>query len=113
VNLNFDVNNVRTTEFGVGRDDESNERFSFVAVDADVQEALREMVVATWDAMQTQTDTPSRYEPSDKHGSSEYLHLPLSDELATRMRELMRRTICPRMPRRCPRLPASSATSLA
>lgn len=88
MNLNFGINNVRTTEFGVGRDDDSNERFGFVAVDAEVQEALREMVVATWDAMQTQTDTPSRYEPSDKHASSEYLHLPLNDELATRMREL-------------------------
>ena len=39
--------------------------------------ALREMVQATWDAMQRDKDGPAKYEPSEKHGSTEYLYLPL------------------------------------
>jgi hypothetical protein len=88
MNLDFDMKNVQTTEFGVGRDDGDDQSFSFVAVDGDVQGALREMVVATWEAMQRETDTPPRYEPSEKHASSEYVHLPIDDGMATRMRGL-------------------------
>ena len=33
-----------------------------------MQAALREMVQATWDAMQKDEDGPAKYEPSEKHG---------------------------------------------
>lgn len=86
--LEFDLGNVTVTEFGVGRDDGDAQTFVAVPVDADVQGALREMVQATWDAIKRDEDGPARYEPSEKHGSTEYLYLPLTDELASSMREL-------------------------
>jgi len=88
MNLDFDIGNVTVTEFGVGRDDGDEQTFVAVPVDAGVQGALREMVQATWDAMQKDEDGPAKYEPSEKHGSTEYLYLPLDDELAASVREL-------------------------
>lgn len=86
--LDFDLANVRTTEFGVGKDETDEQTFRCVAVDGDVQTALREMVTATWDAMNSLSDDPPRYEPSEKHASKEYVQLPLDDDLAERMRDL-------------------------
>jgi len=88
MNLDFDIGNVTVTEFGVGRDDGDEQTFVSVPVDAGVQGALGEMVQATWDAMQKDEDGPAKYEPSEKHGSTEYLYLPLDDELAASVREL-------------------------
>lgn len=86
--LDFDIENVTATEFGVGRDEGNGQTFVSLPVDADVQNALCEIVLATWQAMQKDTDDPPRYEPSEKHGSTEYLHLPLNDDLAASIREL-------------------------
>ncbi len=86
--LDFDLGNVTITEFGVGIDDGNGQSFVAVPVDADVQAALREMVQATWDAMQKDEDGPAKYEPSEKHGSTEYLYLPLDDGMASSVREL-------------------------
>ena len=88
MSLYFDIKAVTTTEFGVGRDDGDNQSFGCVTVDGEVQVALREMAAATWDAMERQTKTPAKYEPSDKHASSEYVYLPLDDDLAAQMRKL-------------------------
>jgi len=82
--LEFDLKNVRVTEFGVGRDDGDGQTFVVVPVDADVQGALREMVQATWGAMQKDENGPA----SEKHGSTEYLYLRLTDEMASSVREL-------------------------
>lgn len=86
--LEFDLGSVTVTEFGVGRDDGDGQTFVAVPVDADVQGALREMVQATWVAMQKDEDGPAQYEPSEKHGSTEYLYLPVTDDMATSLREL-------------------------
>jgi Kiwa KwaB-like protein len=86
--LDFDIEKVRVTEFGVGRDNGNGQTFLSIQVDTDVQNALREMVSATWQAMQNDTDTPPEYVPSEKHGGTEYLHLRLSDELAKPIRDL-------------------------
>lgn len=88
MNLDFDLETVTVSEFGVGRDDGNGQTFVKVPVDADVQEALREIASATWDAMQKDTGDPPRYEPSEKHGSTEYLYLPLADALTASVREL-------------------------
>jgi hypothetical protein len=88
MNLDFDLGNVTVTEFGVGRDDGNGQTFVVVPVDAEVQTALREMVQATWDAMQQDMDGPAKYEPSEKHGSTEYLTLPLADGMASSLRDL-------------------------
>lgn len=86
--LDFDIKNVTATEFGVGRDEGKGQTFVSLSVDADVQNALREIVSATWRAMRKDSDDPPRYEPSEKHGSTEYLHLPLNDDLAASIRKL-------------------------
>jgi hypothetical protein len=59
-----------------------------VPVGADVQETLREMVKATWDAIRRNADEPGKYEPSEKHEGTESLYLPSDDELAASIREL-------------------------
>lgn len=86
--LNFDIGNVTVTEFGVGRDDGNGQSFVAVPVDAEVQTALHEMVRTTWAAMQNDGDDPAKYEPSEKHGATEYLYVPLDDDLASGIREL-------------------------
>lgn len=86
--LDFDFENVSVTEFGVGLDDGNGQRFVAVPIDAGVQSVLREMAQATWGAMQRDEDGPGRYEPSEKHGATEYLYLPLDDDLAVSVRQL-------------------------
>ncbi len=84
--LDFNFGQISTTEFGVGRDNGDDQTFCLVAVDGDVQAALGEMAKATWDAMQELSNDPPKYEPSEKYASSEYVHLPLGDDLAERIR---------------------------
>lgn len=86
--LSFDFENISVMEFGVGLDDGNGQSFVAVPVDARVQVVLREMAQATWGTMQKNSNGPVRYEPSEKHGATEYLYLPLDDALAAPMREL-------------------------
>ena len=88
MNLKFDTSNVKVTEFGVGRDDGYGRGFNHITVDRNVQGALQEMAGATWAAMRGQTNNPPSYEPSEKHASIEYTHLPLNDNMAEAMRKL-------------------------
>ncbi len=84
--LDFDLSDLRTVEFGVGRDMNAERAFHCIPVDLSVQDALREMAEATWQALSTME--PARYEPGEKYASQEYLVLPLMDNLAASMREL-------------------------
>lgn len=84
----FNLGHVAVTEFGVGRDHAGGQAFVTVPVDAHVQTALREMVGATWRAMQQDEGGGAAYEPSEKHGATEYLHIPLGDDLAVSIREV-------------------------
>jgi len=86
--LDFDIENVTVVECGVGRDDGNEQTFVAIPADAKVQATLREMVRATWGAMQDHEEGPSKYDPSEKHGGTEYLYLSLSDGLVTAIREL-------------------------
>jgi hypothetical protein len=86
--IEFDFANVVTTEFGVGINHGEQRAFYLIPVDNDVQTALREMTVATRDAMTDLADEPARYEPAEKHEGHEYLQLPIGDDLAERMRML-------------------------
>jgi len=88
--LAFDLTKVTFVEFGVGRDDGNGQTFVAVPVGVKVQEALREMAQATWDAIQQEEGGPTKYEPSDKHGGVESLYLPLADDLAAGLRDLHR-----------------------
>lgn len=86
--MDFDLNAIRTVQFGVGRDDGDEHAFHNVMVDDGVQTALGEMAAETWVAMQQLTNEPVRYEPSEKHSGCEHVYLPLDDDLTVRMRNL-------------------------
>jgi len=88
MNLEFDLSNVVLTEFGVGLDDGNGQSYVAVPVDTGVQAALREMVQATWDAIENEGGEPARYEASEKHAAMEYLYLPIDDDLASAFRQL-------------------------
>lgn len=80
--LEFDLNEIRMIEFGVGRDDHKGQTFCLAAVDGSVQQALTQMGNATWKAMQELTTEPPLYDPSEKYDGTEYVYLPLIDNLA-------------------------------
>lgn len=88
MNLDFDFNSIRITEFGVGRDDGNTQSFCCVTVDGNVQAALRDVAAVTWNVMRELSEAPPIYDPSEKYRSVEYVHLPLDHDLAKRMREL-------------------------
>lgn len=85
--LLFDIDRVRTTEFGIGRQLADGQVFRFVPVDLLVQETLREMVGATWRTIEDQEDS-GPYDPGEKYSSIEYVHIPIDHELAEMIRQL-------------------------
>jgi hypothetical protein len=87
--VRFDPKAVAVTEFGVGIDDEAGiQRFVLVPIDADVQSALREMVITTREEMTGLEKNPATYDPSEKYAGREHLHLALDDELASQVRKI-------------------------
>jgi hypothetical protein len=66
-----------------------------MAVDADVQEALKEMALSTISAMNDASNEPSQYAPSEKYGGHENVFLPLDHELAKQLRQLHQATNIP------------------
>ena len=85
MNLEFDLENIKTTEFGVGFDDGDDYRFVFVPVAKDVQSALGDMVETTWNSIRQKTEDqkpPRQYEPSEKYSSNETLYMPANDQMA-------------------------------
>lgn len=88
IKLDFDLENVLITEFGVGRDDGNGQAFVFVPVDNLVRKVLCEIAIVTWNVLQNFEGEPSKYEPAEKHSGMEHLYLPLTDTLAESVREL-------------------------
>lgn len=79
--LEFDLEKIKLTEFGVGLDD-GDSTFVFVPVDGGVQSALGEMVETTWDSMRQDAEQPRQYEPSEKYSSNKTLYVPADDQMA-------------------------------
>lgn len=89
--MQFDFENIRHCEFGVAKDiNNGQQEFALVPVNRPVQDALREMAEATSHAMHENEPYPQRYDPGEKHGSTEHLILPIDDDLAQSMRDLHR-----------------------
>lgn len=84
----FDFDQVRTVEFGIGRDGKTTRTFCSMPIDKEVGGALQEMAKTTSAELVKQTKTPPGYEPSEKHENVEYLILPLNDDLADSLRGL-------------------------
>jgi len=86
--LNFNLDAIRSTEFGVGRDNaEGADDFSMIPVDSEVQDALKEMAGDTWDALRENND-PDDYQPSEKYAPQEYVLVEIDTDWATRLRNL-------------------------
>lgn len=97
IKLEFDLEEVMVTEFGVVledvvQDDKSEEGPVVVPVNKGVQETLREMVQATLQAMRNHGEGPQEYEPSEQYGSMEYLYFPLNKDLIPFMYNLHQAT---------------------
>ena len=88
MNLNFDIENVETTEFGVGRNIGSDRTFAVVPIHLGVQTTLQGMVAGTCQKMEASVESPSTFNPAEKYASEEYLTLPIDDDLALRLRTL-------------------------
>ena len=88
MNINFDLENVTVTEFGVGRYNEDSNIFSLISSDAEIQDALKEMAEETLNCMMALSDEPILYDPSEKYKSQEYLYLPIDNDLAQRIHTL-------------------------
>ena len=86
--LAFNIENITVMEFGVGREGDNDWIVAMVPVDASVQAALQEMARATWDAIRWNEDDPAQYQPSEKHGSTEYLLLARGSDLEMDVRKL-------------------------
>jgi hypothetical protein len=86
--IDFDATNVKLVEFGVGLEQDDGQTFVVLPVDEKVQSALISMVQNTWQNMKAAEEEPSKYEPSNKYGSVEYVYLPISDDASVNFRNL-------------------------
>ena len=86
--LAFELDNMRVTEFGVGRDNGDIYQFLAIPVDGDVRTALADMAQSTWNAMREVEEDPAQYQPAEKHGSTEYLLVQEGDDLEHSLRQL-------------------------
>ena len=90
MNLEFDIENITTIEFGLGHGKGNDLQLFSVPVDAQIQSALCEMVEKTWQTMGRGSKKPAQYEPSEKYASTEYLYLEADDPMATRLLDIHR-----------------------
>ena len=86
--LDFDVDNIRHAQFGVGRDFSGGQGFNTIAVDQSIQTALRDMANATVESLERIADGPTKYEPSERYGSTAHLYLPIEDDMVETFRQL-------------------------
>jgi hypothetical protein len=86
--MNFDLNAITLTEFGLGRDNQVDNPFTVIPVDNDVQIALQSMAQTTEAMMKKNADKPTLYEPSEKYGSLEYLYLSLANGMVSEIKLL-------------------------
>lgn len=80
--LEFDLEKIKLTEFGVGLDEDDDNPFVSVPVDRDVQSALRDMVLTTCNAIEQDAENLRQYEPSEKYRGNEPLYMPANDQMA-------------------------------
>ena len=88
MNLAFDLDNIETTEFGIGRRNGETDKFVAVPVDREVKTKLHEMIRATYDHMQSSSEDATKYSPSEKYAPNEYLYLETSNSLCQHLAEL-------------------------
>ncbi len=89
VKFNFD--NIDLVEFGVVINEADEEKAILVPVDENVQNALKDMAKETLKLMKRYAQNrggPTKYEPTEKYESSEYIYLSINDEKAGHIKQL-------------------------
>ena len=66
MNLNFNIENIEVTEFGVGRKIGSDRTFVAVPTDIGVQKTLQGMVASTCSRMENSAESPATFDPAEK-----------------------------------------------
>ena len=86
--LEFSLDNVRMTEFGVGFNDHEGKMFSSVPANANMKIVLQNMANATMILMQNDAFDPEHYSPAEKYGSTKHLFVPANDHIGNDARLL-------------------------
>ena len=86
--FDFDLENIKTTEFGIGTKTSENYIFGNVPVNIKVKDELQKFTSTTWDMMQNDEGGAQEYDPSNETASTKYIYLRLSSEMAHVFREL-------------------------
>ena len=86
--IEFDLDTVETTEFGVGRETDSGTRFGSIPTSSKVKSALLSMVKKTIENMESTDGKPPTYEPTEKYECVEYLAVPSSSTLGATIRKI-------------------------
>lgn len=84
--MDFDVTDVTTTEFGVGKEEDGVAYF-VVPANPDVQGKLRSMLSLTIERMEA-SEGGRLYSPAEKHAATEYLIVPAESDLEVAFRTL-------------------------
>ena len=90
MNLDFDLEHIVTTEFGVGETTEGNRDFVSVPVDLQVQEVLAELARSTSGSIDQDKMSAPHFDPAEKYANREYVVLPLDSDLAAPLTEFHR-----------------------
>ena len=74
MSLNFDLDNIKSTEFGIGRKLDGEPIFETVSVDTVIQSNLKQYALDTWTKIY-HISPPHEYDPSDVIEDVKYLSL--------------------------------------
>ena len=88
MNIEFDISQTRTCEFGFGRRQGTSNQFVLITIDATVQTAIEREAASALDNILQQSSSSQHFDPAEKYSGYEYLILPLHHELATSLAEL-------------------------
>ena len=80
MNLDFDLEQVVDTEFGVGVWVDDTRQFFVVPIEDTLKDVLVAMGIATATGLEGTATNQPRFEPGEKYANSEYLVLPIADE---------------------------------
>ena len=86
--LDFDLDKIRQTEFGIAIDlSVDHQQYGVMSVHSDVQIALQDMAKDSWTEMLRLNPNPPRYSSAEKYASSEHVYIELNDAIVASISE--------------------------
>lgn len=86
--LEFSLDNVEMTEFGVGFSDNEGRSFYSVRANENMQVALQNMACSTMNSMRNDRFDPEHYSPAEKYGGTKHLFVPAHEDIGNEARLL-------------------------